>query len=135
MKILLVDDDPVSHLINEKIISRTMNYPKLEIISFLKAKEALTYTLQHNRSNSQEDLYIFLDLNMPVFNGWDFLDGLEEFKVNKIFVFILTSSIYYKDRQKAEEYKSVKEFLVKPLCVSSINKIFDEIIPSYSIKY
>lgn len=126
MKILLVDDDPIAHLINEKLISTAIDNPNLEIISFHKANEALAYNLQYLRSNSRENLYIFLDLNMPQFNGWDFLDVIEKFNDHKISIFILTSSIRKKDRAKAAKYKSVKAYLVKPLSIPLITKIFKQ---------
>ncbi|WP_081212452.1 response regulator [Salegentibacter sediminis] len=126
MKILLVDDDPMAHLINEKLISAAMDDRNPEIISFYKANKALAFNLQHIRSNSLEKLYIFLDLNMPEFNGWDFLEGLKEFNDNKISVYILTSSISKTDRQKVAAYKFVKDYLVKPLSIPLITKIFNQ---------
>ncbi|HSP12947.1 MAG TPA: response regulator [Salegentibacter sp.] len=124
MKVLLIDDDPVSHLINEKFISIATDDPELEIISYLKADEALDYILRYIRSNSPDSLRIFLDLNMPNFNGWDFLNYLEELDDNKLSVFILTSSVSNIDRQKARKYTSVKEFLVKPLSIPLLKNIF-----------
>lgn len=124
MKVLLIDDDPVSHLINEKFISIATDDSELEIISYLKADEALDYILRYLRSNSPENLRIFLDLNMPDFNGWDFLNYLEELDDNKLSVFILTSSVSNIDRRKAREYTSVKKFLVKPLSIPLLKNIF-----------
>ncbi|WP_372919729.1 response regulator [Salegentibacter sp.] len=126
MKVLLIDDDPVSHLINEKFISIATEDPKLEIITYLKADEALNYTLQYLNSHSSEYLCIFLDLNMPDFNGWDFLNYLEELDDKKLSVFILTSSVSKIDRLKAREYTSVKKFLVKPLSIPLLKNIFPQ---------
>ncbi|MGY5851113.1 response regulator [Salegentibacter sp. F14] len=124
MKILLVDDDPVCHLINNKIISLTVDDPEITIIPFIKAREALAYTLSHVRSNSNARLNIFLDLHMPVFNGWDFLECIEGLNDQRISVFILTSSVSNADKDKAESYKSVKDFIVKPLSITTAAKIF-----------
>lgn len=126
MKVLLIDDDPVSHLINEKFISIATEDPKLEIITYLKADEALNYTLRYLSSHSSEYLCIFLDLNMPDFNGWDFLNYLEELDDKKLSVFILTSSVSKIDKLKAREYTSVKEFLVKPLSIPLLKNIFPQ---------
>lgn len=133
MKILLVDDDPMTHQINEKLIPLAINDTNLEIISFYKANKALAYNLQHIRSKPGEKLYIFLDLNMPNFNGWDFLDGLEEQNKYTVSVFILTSSISKIDRQRAKGYNSVKEFLIKPLSVPLITEIFEKMKSNYSV--
>ena len=57
---------------------------------------------------------IFLDINMPVMNGWQFLEQMQILNLNPT-VYILTSSIDQSDISKARTFKNVKAFLTKPL--------------------
>jgi CheY-like chemotaxis protein len=66
-------------------------------------------------TDSLPDL-ILLDINMPVLNGWEFLDAIKENeKFLSIPIYILTSSINDEDKTKAKEYPNIKDYIVKPL--------------------
>lgn len=133
MKILLVDDDPICHLINEKLIAVAAGENTPEVISFLKADEALVYVLDHLQSEFPEELCIFLDINMPVLDGWDFLKGIKDFWSEQISVFILSSSVSETDKKKALEYQPVSDFLIKPLSIPVLKDIFERnLIPVQS---
>ena len=106
LKIMLVDDQKMANFINKKLIAVT------EL-----AAEVIDYTLPEMALADvefQKPDVIFLDLNMPVVNGWKFLDSLTEAK-NFTKVVILTSSTSEIDREKAQNYTQVIDFLIKPL--------------------
>ncbi|MGO4912803.1 response regulator [Leeuwenhoekiella sp. W20_SRS_FM14] len=106
LKIMLVDDQKMANFINKKLIAVT------EL-----AAEVIDYTLPEialAEVEFQKPDVIFLDLNMPVVNGWKFLDSLTEAK-NFTKVVILTSSTSEIDREKAQNYTQVIDFLIKPL--------------------
>ena len=109
-QILLIDDDPIMNLINSKIVENIK--PGAIIKSFKNGREALDHLYQ----DKEHYYFILLDINMPVMNGWQFLD---QFKVRKdefnTDIHILSSSIDESDRLKASEYSCVKSYLVKPL--------------------
>ena len=69
---------------------------------------------------------VFLDINMPGKNGWDFLDEFErmcdEIKKN-CKVYMLTSSIDPSDVKKSQSYETVKDFIIKPLTKEKLSKL------------
>lgn len=105
--ILLVDDDSIQNMLNSRLIQ--FNGVDNEIISFTDPLQALDYLRRH-----KEEIHcIFLDLNMPELNGWEFLDRCQDFL--DLPVFILTSSLSIVDQTKSQDYPQVKEFISKPL--------------------
>ncbi len=114
--IFLVDDDPINNLINRRILDKIGIGEFIE--EFLSAQEALEKIKQLPKKDS---LLIFLDINMPVLNGWEFLEKYSAlFPERKDRIVILSSSIDYQDRQKAFEYPIVSGFLEKPLSLEKI---------------
>lgn len=115
--IFLVDDDPINNLINRRLLGKTGICSRIE--EFQGGQDALE---KIKDLNPDDNLLIFLDINMPVLNGWEFLNRyLETYpdRVDKIV--ILSSSIDFQDRQRAEEYSIVSGFLEKPLTIEKIN--------------
>ncbi|MBW3466439.1 response regulator [Arthrospiribacter ruber] len=109
--IILVDDDPINNLINKRLITKLSISEKVE--EFLEAEKALQ---KLKTMDPGETTLILLDINMPVMNGWDFLNVyLKEFPDRNDRIFVLSSSIDLQDRQKAMQYKVVKGFVEKPL--------------------
>jgi CheY-like chemotaxis protein len=116
IKIVLIDDDPISTFVTEKLINKNIKMP-CQIFTFDNALEALKniYKIEPN--------YLFLDLNMPEMTGWDFLEEFEpHHKTPEIY--ILSSSVDERDISKAGEYRQVKKYLSKPLIKQYIKLIF-----------
>jgi CheY-like chemotaxis protein len=136
-KIILVDDDFVYNLMNQKFL-KLIGYPG-EILSFTDASEALeeiqTPPFMEAYLKDKKPFLILLDLNMPIFNGWDFLDAFESLpkETKDAFkVVVLTSSINPQDMDKAASYKSVEYFEVKPLKLETIHKLINRLEPRIS---
>ncbi|EKB50740.1 response regulator [Cecembia lonarensis] len=117
--IILVDDDPINNLINKRLIAKLEVAERVE--DYLEAEKALA-RLQELDKNTK--VLVLLDINMPVMNGWDFLnfynDQLAE-RTDKIVM--LSSSIDFQDRKKAFSYKQVETFLEKPLTIEKMKSI------------
>jgi len=117
--IILVDDDPINNLINRRLISKLKLTPQIE--EFLEAEKAIE---RIKEIDNEKNILIFLDINMPVMNGWDFLNQyLKEFKLRKDKIIVLSSSIDFQDRQKAKGFSCVEGFIEKPLSPEKIKNI------------
>ena len=114
--IFLVDDDPINNLINNRLLAKVGISE--EIIEFLEGEDALT---KIKDESSERTLLIFLDINMPVLNGWEFLEKyIENFPDRHDKIVILSSSIDFQDRQKASGFEIVSGFIEKPLTLEKI---------------
>lgn len=117
--ILLIDDDPINNLINRRLISKIDVSDKIE--EYLEAERAIE---RIHELQGKEKLLILLDINMPVMNGWDFLNRyMDEFKDRSDKIVMLSSSIDFQDRQKALNYEIVDNFLEKPLTPEKMKSI------------
>jgi len=120
--ILCVDDDPITLMLCKMVISRA-SFAK-EVITAQNGEEALNYfdELKLNHLGAEIKRYpelIFLDLNMPVMGGWEFLDHFSKNGYASIFrdckVIVLSSTIDPDDINKAKTYSMVLDFLSKPI--------------------
>ena len=114
-RIYLIDDQPIANFITRKLLELE-GYTGC-IIEFNDAKEALNAI-----SLDEENPLIFLDINMPGINGWEFLEKLQQQKTHYDIV-LLTSSTSKFDREKAAEYPSVIKYMVKPLTKAKFSEI------------
>jgi CheY-like chemotaxis protein len=120
-QILCIDDDPITLMLCKKVISKS-SFSK-EIITAQNGEEALHYfnTLKYNNNKSKTNKkpeLIFLDLNMPVMGGWEFLDHFtssDYSEFNKASVIVLSSTIDPDDLAKAKKYPIIIDFLSKPI--------------------
>lgn len=131
LKLLLVDDDRVFILLSKKLIY-TSHFHQNPLV-FENGLETLQF-LKNDYSKDSAYL-IFLDINMPKMNGWEFLNAIEEFaSPENTFVFMLSSSIDFEDKKKAKNNKFVLKYLSKPILLDTyyelkktpeINRFFD----------
>jgi CheY-like chemotaxis protein len=126
VSILLVDDDEINNFISIKLIKKVLL--NTEIIACLNGKFAIDELLEISRKdpNKLPD-YILLDINMPIMNGWEFLDEYIKQKIDpegKTKIYIISSSVFSNDISKAKSYPQVKDFISKPLNVEKINELF-----------
>lgn len=117
LTIVLIDDDPISTFVTERLISKNVNEP-CQFYKYQSARRAL------EEIDSIKPNYLFLDLNMPEMNGWDFLDNFHPEK-NDAKIYILSSSVDERDINKASTYQIVKDYLSKPLIKKYIKTIFN----------
>jgi CheY-like chemotaxis protein len=122
--IFIVDDDPIHQQIANIMIRRQGIGEQVR--TFSDAQDVLDYLRLYVYDAEQLPDLILLDLNMPVMDGWDFLNdyaGFYKDLAKPIGIFVLTSSIDDKDKKKVDSYSFVKGYLTKPLSSEIIMKL------------
>ena len=120
--IIIVEDDPISRLLIKTLVNK--NYDVEQNDTFLNGQEAINYIKKCVESNESLPDLILLDINMPVMDGWEFLEEIAHIESAKsIPVVMLTSSIDGEDEAKSKTYNNVIGYYYKPLNKNSLNEI------------
>jgi two-component system nitrate/nitrite response regulator NarL len=119
---LLIDDSDIDLFIQRRFLE--VYQFSQELISFKSANEALKWLRNLDGMSAPE--IIFLDLNMPEIDGFEFLksfEGLPQSILKATKIVVLTSSNSLKDREQAFESPNVIQFITKPLKQSDIEEL------------
>lgn len=122
-KVISIDDEQLNNYIIQRLLERFDCIE--EIVSFEEASDALGFLeTEKSTTESQPDL-LFLDLNMPGMNGWEFIEKYREaIRPERISqIVILSSSILDSDRERAEEIPEVGAYVSKPLDEQKIKEL------------
>ena len=118
---MLIDDEKIDQMMYKRVINRTNMVEN--IISFTYAEEALEYLKGEGKDKVD---VIFLDINMPRMNGFEFLDAAaDEIGENfaKAVIIMLTTSLDLRDRERAARYDVVKDYINKPLEPDDLKRV------------
>ena len=124
--ILLIDDNEADNLFHSRTIRKADACNHLQVVT--SGEEALDYLAKSGTEQFPRPDLIFLDINMPGMNGFEFLEEyakLDPKVKSKMVVFMLTSSLMPEDSEKAMKTGEVSEFLNKPLTVQMVHNIVD----------
>ena len=116
--VLLIDDNKIDNFINERIIKN--NLFAENVFVHTSVNSALEYFKNFNQTDKTLPVlipdYIFLDLNMPLMDGWAFLQEFEKLKLPVTCkIIILSASVNPEDISRAMKFKGVKDYFFKPL--------------------
>jgi CheY-like chemotaxis protein len=131
-KVICIDDDPIALLLSKLVISKA-NFAS-EIVTLANGLEGICYlekeeVIVENR-NAAIPLLILLDLNMPVMDGWEFLEQFSARLVGDYVgtkIILLSSSIDPSDIQKSKQFDMVVDFFPKPLTKEILQIILQKI--------
>jgi len=115
-RVWLIDDDEVFVFLTKKLIAQTEQAVILE--TYINGQEAIDRLREISADESALPDLVLLDLNMPVMDGWEFLNAFQEVKFSapdKIHLYIVTSSISPYEVERAKQIPAVQEFIVKPM--------------------
>ncbi len=117
MNIWLIDDDDITNMLHQFFLEEY--FPDASIVVFSQAELALKAISE----NATLPNYIFLDINMPVMDGWEFIGELSKMSapnLNNVHIHILTSSLDPSDYSKAELSPLIQGFISKPLEIEKV---------------
>ena len=118
MTIGLIDDEEVFHWIAKQFLERVDR--TVQTVSFYNGKEALDFL----SANEEAPEIILVDLNMPVANGWEFLDRYHALNTTSDSrIFVVSSSIDPNDMKRARSYEHVEDFIPKPITTEFLEKL------------
>lgn len=123
----IIDDDNMYVRLVKRIIKA--KHLCKNVLVFENGKEALVYfeAILQNLEEGQIPEIIFLDLNMPMMDGWEFMEKFTNVKnkFNKVItLYIVSSSINPVDINKAKSMNGVKDYLIKPVTIKDLESIF-----------
>lgn len=134
---LLVDDDEATNFLNKMVITKSGITEHIQTV--LNGKEAIEYITSQGKYSNQEHFYpkpkiIFLDINMPVMDGWEFIEAYKnldgELK-DKMIIVMLTTSFNPDDKLRADGIPEITTLRNKPLSYDTIQEIVETYFEEY----
>lgn len=119
-EVLLIDDDSIFMMFFKRMIIKSGI--SQDPIIFRNGLDAYEYI--KDRCEENKKFILFLDINMPMMNGWQFLEKVSaNCSVENLTTFMVSSSTDESDIAKAKNYTLVKDFLIKPVMQDTLEKI------------
>ncbi len=114
---MIIDDDDITIFLTTRILQQFNK--GFEIEAFKDGKQAIQHFLSEG---FDQNCIILLDINMPLYNGWDFLNDIEKNHL-QMRIFMFSSSIDSRDQEKSKAYPFVLDYISKPLNAQKIENI------------
>jgi response regulator RpfG family c-di-GMP phosphodiesterase len=128
-RFVIIDDDPVNNALCKMIIKMVLG--KMDVRTFTLPEKGFQF-LETEYSGKENDSIsiILLDLNMPIMSGWEFLERFEELDSqikSQLEIYILSSSVDPRDKERADADKNVEDYIIKPLTKEIVKGILNKI--------
>lgn len=122
--ICVVDDDKIYQLTFRKTI-QSIGFNK-QLLIFSNGEEAINFL--QNKANRPDELpdIIFLDINMPIMDGWDFMEEYIQIKPRigkQITIYLVSSSVDVRDLERAKAIAEISDYLIKPVTKEQLIQI------------
>ncbi|MDG1572467.1 response regulator [Robiginitalea sp. M366] len=125
--ILLIDDDEPTNFMNSLVLRKMQVAAQIHAVQ--SGQDALDYLTSEDKAQHPKPDLIFLDINMPGMNGWEFLEEykqLDEKDRGHVVVVMLTTSLNPDDRTKADTTPNINEFHIKPLTADAVREVLEK---------
>jgi CheY-like chemotaxis protein len=127
--VFLIDDDNI-YQYTARVILESTGLAK-QIQSFYNGNDAINYFSDPKNFDSETlpDV-IFLDINMPIMDGWEFLEEYKQFQAKlpkPIAIYMVSSSVNSSDMQRSRSYNAVSDYLVKPVSRSKYQELMESL--------
>lgn len=123
--VAIVDDDKIFHMMAIRLMQLTNVSERF--LTFINGREAIEYIEAHQNDASSIPDALFLDINMPIVDGWGFLDRYDKIQhqlAKKIKIYMVSSSIDPRDTDRAKENIYVLDYISKPVDKEHLLEIF-----------
>lgn len=131
-EVLFIDDDKILNFVNTRLFKKE-GFSR--VICFENGNDAVVYMKKKYTGpkieHDQNLVLIFLDLNMPYMNGWEFLkvfDDIKDVIITQIKIIILTSSFNPEEMEKGKKHKDVVAYINKPLTSEMLSKVLKKYV-------
>lgn len=124
----IIDDDPI-FIYGTKRLMKEVHFCN-SILVYNNGLEAIEGLTELTEKGEVLPSVIFLDLNMPIMNGWEFLENFTQIpnhNIGNITVYIISSSIDPRDLEKVKNYRVVNNYILKPVTPKDLENVLDAI--------
>lgn len=124
---IIIDDDDIIAFLHPAVINRVDPQANIEVYN--DAIEALNFLNELKETNETPPDFIFLDINMPFINGFEFVAALNKDLIDYLSftkIIMLSSSIDTKDLERAKNEPLIRDFISKPLNVEYLSNLLGE---------
>ncbi len=123
---MLIDDDDDDNFFHQMVLN------EVDVANKVQVAESAFEALDYLREGKQIPELIFLDINMPKMNGWEFLNEYKKLDIHhkaKVVIIMLTTSLNPADEEKANTIPEINGFRSKPLDAKMLKEIIQEFFP------
>lgn len=128
MKVCLIDDDDIYQFLLKKELRHTNLVERIHLFS--DGRKALDFFKENKDDAEMLPDVIFLDINMPIMNGWRFLEEFRAIQpsINKTMtIYMVSSSFDDRDIKRSREYSEVSDYIIKPVKRTSLISVLENI--------
>lgn len=127
LNIFLVDDDQIYQFTAKKTLESMGLSGKISVFS--DGQEAIQFIREHLSSSEKLPDVIFLDINMPVMDGWQFVEEYQKLQLSKkVALYMVSSSVDESDMKRSKDYGVIDDYIIKPVGRSR----FEELLSLHS---
>ena len=127
--VMLIDDNEDDNFFHQIILN------DLKITKHIQVAESGFEALEYLQKGEQLPDLIFLDINMPKMNGWEFLEEYDKLKLSinsGLVIIVLTTSLNPSDKEKSRKINLISGFECKPLNEEIVNRILNSFFRNHA---
>lgn len=124
----IIDDDPI-FIYGTRRIMKEVDFCD-NILVFNNGQDAMEGLKELTAKGEDLPEVLFLDLNMPIMDGWEFLEGfvkIPNLKGKRVIIYIISSSIDPRDLERIRNYKVVNNYILKPLSPQDLENVLKDV--------
>ncbi len=123
----LIDDDTIYLFGMRKLIQNQQLCDK--VLEFHNGQQAIDFLLEYKHDSIELPDVIFVDINMPVMNGWEFVEAFIKLRPSiskKITLYMISSSVNAEDIERAKSLSAISDYIIKPMTGVRLKEIFEK---------